>query len=72
MSGNKNHWFKTQKKGILNGTRRKIKLTWHVTINQQQALEKNPKQFYGFKIREELSLEDNLRKYLKKKVISVR
>lgn len=43
-----------------------------MTINQQQALEKNPKQFYGFKIREELSLEDNLRKYLKKKVISVR
>lgn len=65
MFGNKKHWFKKQKKGILNATRTKIKLTWHMTINQQHALEKNPKEFYGFKVKEELILEDNLRKHLK-------
>lgn len=29
MFGNKKHCFKKQKKGILNVTRTKIKLTWH-------------------------------------------
>lgn len=42
------------------------KSNWlYMNINQQHALEKKkPKQFYGFKKREGLFLEDNLRWYL--------
>lgn len=41
------------------------KSNWlYMNINQQHAWEKKTKQFYGFKKREELFLEDNLRWYL--------
>lgn len=42
----------------------KIKLTLHEYKSATCLGKKKPKQFYGFKKREGLFLEDNLRKYL--------